>query len=110
MNTHFDIKLYPMICNIVKPRGNPANLKRAARTWGGALAVKFVHPVAKLSELGLIKRNSKEYRELKYDPFEKSDQIIQRLRISMTVSASRDSGFADNPGETHLKCNSVEPS
>ena len=40
----------------------------------------------------------------------KSDEIIQRLRISMTVSASRDSGFAANPGETHLKCNSVEPS
>ena len=38
---------------------------------GDALAVTFAHPVAKLSELDLIKRNSKEYREREYDPFEK---------------------------------------
>ncbi len=29
MPTHFDIKLLCMTSNLVKPRGNPANLKRA---------------------------------------------------------------------------------
>jgi hypothetical protein len=38
---------------------------------GDALAVTFAHPVAKLTELDLIKRNSKDYREREYDPFEK---------------------------------------
>ena len=40
-----------------------------------ALAVTFAHPVAKLSELDLIKRNSKEYGEQKYDLFEKSSNL-----------------------------------
>jgi hypothetical protein len=49
----------------IKKRGLPSP------DLGDALAVTFAHPVAKLSELDLIKRNSKEYREREYDPFEK---------------------------------------
>ncbi len=49
----------------IKKRGLPSP------DLGDALAVTFAHPVAKLTELDLIKRNSKEYREREYDPFEK---------------------------------------
>jgi hypothetical protein len=38
---------------------------------GGVLAVTFAHPVAKLTELDLIKRYSKEYRDREHDPFER---------------------------------------